>query len=63
MIKAGRFEITASGPYPVWITVFKDGERLTSFSHKELSDLQYVVNKAMQEARIMLKTTGDEDEV
>lgn len=60
MAKGGDFEIevSASG-YPVWCEIRYRGEWLTNISHKELSDLQYAVTKAMQEARAALVKPGE----
>lgn len=54
MSSAGNFEITVSHPYPVWCDLVRNGVSIARFSHKELSDLHYAVEKAMQEARIIL---------
>lgn len=53
MSKAGEFEISVSEPYPCWCSL-KYGEKEIRFSHRELSDLKYAVDKAMQEARLKL---------
>ena len=54
MSKAGYFEIEVSGPYPCWCELSYGGKRMMSLHHNELSDLEYVVKKAMQEARTKL---------
>jgi len=50
-------------PYPCWINLSYDTKWLGRFSHKELSDLKYAVDKAMQEARLLLKPSHADDEV
>jgi len=52
--KAGDFEIEVTGPYPAWCEIKYMGERICSIHHKELSDLRYAVEKAMQIARLKL---------
>lgn len=54
MSKAGDFVINVERPYPVWCELCYGGEVLKRFSHRELSDLLYATEKAMQEARLML---------
>ena len=54
MSKAGNFEISVESPYPCWCELSHREKPLARFSHKELSDLQYAVQKAMQEARLKL---------
>lgn len=54
MAKAGKFEITLYGPYPVWCELTREDEIIHQIDHRELSDLEYVVKKAMQEARAKL---------
>ena len=51
MSKAGNFEIDVwKGGYPVWCHLKYEGKDVKiSLSHNELSDLHYVVTKAMQE--------------
>ena len=60
MSKAGNFEISVASPYPCWCDISYKEESLARFSHKELSDLWYVVQKAMQEARIKLQDDSGE---
>jgi hypothetical protein len=66
MSKAGNFEIEISPPYPCWITLFYNGEELQikgrplHMTHKELSDLKYAVEKAMQEAALRNETIRQE---
>jgi hypothetical protein len=54
--KAGNFTIDVEGPYPCWCSIRHDdfADTAIKISHKELSDLQYAVTKAMQEARLKL---------
>lgn len=55
MSMAGDFQITAGrGGYPVWCEITYMGMHMVTISHKELSDLKYVVEKAMQEAKCNL---------
>ena len=61
MSKGGKFEISVGYPYPCWCDVMYAGEVVARVNHKELSDLRYAVEKAMQEAR--LKLGADKDEV
>jgi hypothetical protein len=60
MARGGEFEIEVRGPYPCWCELKHKGERLASFTHSELSDLEYAIKKAMQEARLKLgKDAGE----
>ena len=62
MANAGRFEIIVYDPYPCCCQLkYADGDLSRVFTHKELSDLKYCVEKAMQEAK--LKLGKDRDEV
>ena len=70
MSSAGKFKITVSDPYPVWITLEHEcGGQLLKFPHTELSDLRYAVDKAVQEARLSLRRldkmsgSSSEDEI
>jgi hypothetical protein len=49
----GKFSAEVSSPYPCWITIERDGVRMR-FHHSELSDLQYLVGRALAEAAIKL---------
>jgi hypothetical protein len=60
MSKAGDFEITVADPYPVWCNLRYRGETVARFTHEELSDLKYAVEKAMRKAS---KQLGSEKEV
>ena len=60
MANAGSFQIKVATGYPAWCEIFYDGERLVSIHHKEMSDLEYVVKKAIQEARTVLGSDRDE---
>lgn len=62
MSNAGNFKIGVSDPYPVWCEISYLGERLISIRHDELSDLEYAVRKAMQQAKLKLPEK-DRDEV
>ena len=59
MSKAGNFEIYVGDPYPCWCSLTYQSKEIR-FSHKELSDLKYAVEKAMQEARLLLKDDSKE---
>lgn len=64
MSRAGKIEVRVGfGGYPVWCELIYNGKPLVMISHRELSDLHYVAEKAMQEARIELKKIGMEEEV
>jgi hypothetical protein len=52
--KAGGFEIEVTGPYPAWCDIKYGDQRISTIHHKELSDLRYAVEKAMQIARLKL---------
>jgi hypothetical protein len=55
MSSAGIFRIKVSSPYPVWCHLTVEGvEVKRQFSHRDLSDLLYCVQKAMHEARLAL---------
>jgi len=51
MSNAGAFTISLSEPYPIWCELHYEDEFIARFSHKSLSDLQYVITKAIMEAR------------
>lgn len=60
MANAGKFDIEVRSPYPCWIVINYGGTELASIHHSELSDLEYAVKKAMQEARLKLgKDAGE----
>lgn len=66
MASAGRINIHVSiGGYPAWAGLEIDGVQVARFHHRELSDLKYAAEKAMQEARMVLKgfRNGEENEV
>ncbi len=50
MSKAGDFEINVGEPYPIRCKMFYKNMPIVTFSHSELSDLKYAIEKAMQEA-------------
>ncbi len=61
MIRAGKFHADLDGPYPVWIAIrHEDRSCEIRITHSELSDLHYVIEKAMQKARIKLGANKDE---
>lgn len=51
----GDFTITATGPYPVWITIKNDRQELR-IHHTDLLDLRYAVDCLIQDAAKRLKT-------
>ncbi len=55
MAKAGNIEIRVSDGYPVWSDIRYEGECKFSIPHRELSDLKYTIEKAMQEAALKLE--------
>lgn len=61
MSNAGLIEIEVTGPYPCWCHIKYKGHRYFNIHHTELSDLEYVVKKAIQEAK--LKLGDDKNEV
>lgn len=54
MSKAGEWEIEVSQPYPCWCQLKIDGNNVLRFTHKELRDLEYVVGRAIFEARNLM---------
>jgi hypothetical protein len=62
MSKSGNFSISVWDPYPVWCILEYKGKEI-QFSHSELSDLRYAVEKAMQEAHKKLVDCTKTDEV
>lgn len=60
MPKAGNFEITVYDPYPCWVDINYKGKLTFTIPHSELSDLLYVLEKAMKEAWLKLKDKADE---
>lgn len=62
MSNAGSFNIYVSPPYPCWCELRYEDKPPIRFSHKELSDLKYAVEKAMQEA-ICILPESDRHEV
>lgn len=66
MSKAGRFEIDVSSPYPCTCRLTMDSDMNgfgLIFSHTELKDLKYAVERAEWEARQHLKRVGLDHEV
>jgi hypothetical protein len=65
MIKCGEFSIDVFGPYPCSLRLYygNDRENVIHFGHKELTDIKYVIDKAMQECYLRLKGTNFQDEV
>lgn len=59
-IKAGHFEVTIGSGYPIWITLNYQGMMIKSVHHQELTDLEYVVKKALTLVRSQLKPTGED---
>lgn len=52
LIRAGNFSIEVwIGGYPVFIVLSYEGNELARFNHHEISDLQYVVNRAVRQAK------------
>jgi hypothetical protein len=60
MSSAGKFSIDVIDPYPVHCTLYYGGIQIARFSHLELRDLQYTVERAITEARMNLKNDRDE---
>lgn len=56
-LQIGPFTVEYSDPYPVWISVKTDQGEIR-FSHKELRDLQYAVNRTMRDVKCRLNV-GD----
>lgn len=46
MDNVGRFELRVSAPYPAWVEIRIDEEKVGSIHHKELRDLAYAVDRA-----------------
>lgn len=60
MANAGNFSIMVADPYPCWCELrYCNGERIR-FSHRELRDLKYVVDCAIQDAMLKLKEDAKE---
>lgn len=55
MANAGKWRLSFDGPYPLWGRLtYDDGgvdREISSFTHKDLRDLEYTVQKGMREAR------------
>ena len=52
MAKAGPWEISHGGPYPIWCGLHYNGrEALHGINHKELQDLYYTIGRAIKECR------------
>ena len=48
------FTIRTGQAYPVWCVLYKDGQELIQFHHKDLRQLYYAVDVAMRDAKISL---------
>lgn len=63
-IKAGDFEAEIRGPYPCWLALkYRGQEVLTTVRHDELRYLAFVIERAMQESKLRLKSSKNDDEV
>ena len=58
--RAGDFQIVVDDPYPAWCEIRYGDQRISTIHHKELSDLRYAVEKAMQIAQKKLGKDADE---
>lgn len=61
MPNAGKFELKLTDPYPVWCVLMHRGEAIVRFPHTELADLQFIVQRAMVEARQKLPDSDKEE--
>jgi hypothetical protein len=60
----GSFNITVSSAYPVYLRLSHDSyDDSLLFTHKELSDLEYLIKWAKRESKIKLKGHRSADEV
>lgn len=50
MPNAGNFQVTVSDPHPCWVSVSYRGKEVMRFSHSEIADLGYALERARQEA-------------
>lgn len=48
--KAGAFEVSVYEPYPCWVKITRNGKDIAQLHHKELADLQFVLERAKHEA-------------
>jgi len=53
-IKAGDFEISVGDPYPISCFLYYKGEEIAFINHKDLSDLEYIIQKAKKECFMKL---------
>jgi hypothetical protein len=53
-IKAGRFEISVGEPYPITCSLYFDDKEIAFITHKDLSDLEYIIKKAKKECIMKL---------
>lgn len=53
-IRGGSFEVDVEGPYPCFVIVRYNNQRAFSIRHTELRDLEFVVKRAIAEARMKL---------
>jgi hypothetical protein len=60
--KAGNITISVEGPYPCWCRIRheRSEDAVITLNHRELSDLKYACEKAMQEARLKLGDKANE---
>lgn len=56
-IVVNGWRITIAGGYPVVISLEHDGKKLPTFTHKELRDLEYAVQRAIHASREELQGT------
>lgn len=58
--KVGSFEVSVGGPYPVFVTIGRGDQVIHNIRHDELADLAYAVDRAMRDARCLLKHEASE---
>ena len=59
MNKAAKFTIEVYDPYPVMCLILYDGKQICRIPHTELNDLEYVLKKAIREAKAKLDKTSE----
>lgn len=51
MSNAGKWKIEVSEPHPAWCRILYEGQEIHGIHHQDLRDLEYVVKRAILEAR------------
>ena len=56
--RAGLFEIEVSQPWPCWVTITREDQKIFGLRSDELRDLKYLVDSAVEAAERALHKAG-----